>query len=315
MSGRQELRVLSVAYIDEKLKLAIQLQSSWVELRDLAVWAYNLDTYARIDPVKAARFEKLHTQISQTLPALTDEFTKSPIKISGGQPILEALAQSSRLSGFRGLHYFFDDFEEAWNNGKLLIDGLIGYLQNLKQDVKAPLPVQELSTEKMAILDNLPIPSAIRESFANFKKLHSDSKKTGFIMMKFENTSAHNKILTAIRDTSRKLGLEALRSDDREYHKDLFSNVETYMWGCGFGIAVYDRIEEEEFSPNVSLETGYMLALRKPVCLLKDKTLQTLHADLLGKLYKPFDPQAPEKTIPNELSKWLYDNGLAKNRI
>jgi hypothetical protein len=84
------------------------------------------------------------------------------------------------------------------------------------------------------------------------------------------------------------------------------------MHGCGFGIAIFDRIEEEEFSPNVSLEVGYMMALGKDVCLLKDKTLETLHADLLGKLYKPFDPQNAEGTIPNQLSKWLSDKGLGQ---
>lgn len=157
-------------------------------------------------------------------------------------------------------------------------------------------------------------PIEIQESLELFKKDHPDAARVSFIMMKFEDTPAHARILKTVKNTLGEHGLDGVRSDDREYHKDLFYNVETYMQGCGFGIAVYDRIEEEAFSPNVSLEAGYMMALHKHVCLLKDKNLQTLHADLLGKLYKPFDPQNPEKTIPDELSKWLYDKKIVERK-
>lgn len=83
------------------------------------------------------------------------------------------------------------------------------------------------------------------------------------------------------------------------------------MHGCGSGIAVFERLEEENFNPNVAFEVGYMLAMKKPVCLLKDRTLTTLHADLMGKIYKEFDPQNPSKTIPAVLSRWLADKGLS----
>ena len=85
----------------------------------------------------------------------------------------------------------------------------------------------------------------------------------------------------------------------------------TYIIGCGFGIAVFERLEQDEFNPNVSLEVGWMYGLGKSVCLLKDKTLTTLpHADLVGKLYRQFDPQNPKGTIPQVLSKWLNDKGV-----
>ena len=65
-----------------------------------------------------------------------------------------------------------------------------------------------------------------------------------------------------------------------------------------------------DFVESRTLEVGYMLGLRKSVCLLKDRTLKTLHTDLVGKLYRQFDPQDPEGTIPNELSKWISDRDL-----
>ncbi|MCX5713215.1 MAG: hypothetical protein NT033_00025 [Candidatus Omnitrophica bacterium] len=91
--------------------------------------------------------------------------------------------------------------------------------------------------------------------------------------------------------------MKGLRADDKCYHDDLFPNILTYLWGCSIGIAVFERLEADEFNPNVSLEVGYMRALGKPICLLKDKTLRTLQTDLIGKLYTPFDPQNPEGSI------------------
>jgi hypothetical protein len=112
--------------------------------------------------------------------------------------------------------------------------------------------------------------------------------------------------------TLQPFGITAVRADDKHYHDDLWPNVLTYIHGCGFGIAVFERLEQDEFNPNVSLEVGYLYGLGKPVCLLKDKTLKTLHTDLVGKLYRPFDPQNPKTTIPTELSKWLADKGIVK---
>jgi hypothetical protein len=54
------------------------------------------------------------------------------------------------------------------------------------------------------------------------------------------------------------------------------------------------------------------MALGKPVCLFKDRTLKTLHTDLIGKPYHEFDPQVPEKAISSALAKWLKDKGLAR---
>jgi len=56
---------------------------------------------------------------------------------------------------------------------------------------------------------------------------------------------------------------------------------------------------------------GYMLALRKSVCLLSDTTLKKMQTDLVGKLYSPFDTYDIINTINVELSKWLLAKGIA----
>ena len=153
-------------------------------------------------------------------------------------------------------------------------------------------------------------PLEITNSLQRFLKDHPEPRRTAFIMMQFGSTEMHDQIVSGIKDTLEKYGITALRADDKEYHDDLFPNVLTYLYGCGFGIAVFERLEADDFNPNVSLEVGYMRALRKPVCLLKDKTLKTLQTDLVGKLYKSFDPQKPEVSIPAELDKWLSDKEI-----
>lgn len=73
-------------------------------------------------------------------------------------------------------------------------------------------------------------------------------------------------------------------------------------------------LKQMTVNPNVSLEVGYMQGLRKPVCLLKDKTQKTLNTDLVGRLYKEFDPQDPKATIRPVLSKWLQDKNLVRSQ-
>jgi len=156
----------------------------------------------------------------------------------------------------------------------------------------------------------LGVPSGVEESLGRFRRDYTDSDKVAFLMMRFGKTKAHESIVAGIRAALDPQGIAVLRADDKQYHDDLFPNVLTYIYGCRFGIAVFERIETEEFNPNVALEVGYMFALRKEVCLLKDRTLKTLQTDLVGKLYKEFDPQDPVATIPNELSRWLIDKDL-----
>jgi hypothetical protein len=153
------------------------------------------------------------------------------------------------------------------------------------------------------------VPEEITESLARFQEEFPDYERNAFIMMQFRDTAAHQGILKAIKEALKLEGMVARRADDREYNSDLFFNVLTYIYGCAFGVAILEGIEGQTFNPNVALEIGYMFALRKDVCLLKDKALKTLHADLVGKLYRPFDPQDPMGTIPVGIRKWFAEKG------
>ena len=128
--------------------------------------------------------------------------------------------------------------------------------------------------------------------------------------MRFAATKPYSRIVDAISHVARRHDLKILRADAHEFHADLLSNIKTYLHGCSFGIAVYDRIQTDEPNANVGFEAGYMMAMNKPVLLLKDQTLPQLQADLAGKLYKGFDPHDPESTIPLHFEKWLEDYGI-----
>jgi hypothetical protein len=155
-------------------------------------------------------------------------------------------------------------------------------------------------------------PVEIRDSLCGFRGDNPDPSRVGFVMLRFGKTPAHREIAETVKGVLDAMGLRGIRSDDKQYHDDLFWNVATYMHGCGFGVAVFERLETDDFNPNVSLEVGYMTGIGKPVCLLKDKNIKTLHSDLMGRLYKPFDPQDPRTTIPPQLRQWLVDKGISR---
>jgi hypothetical protein len=234
------------------------------------------------------------------------------------RPLLQQSPRSGLVTQAEHLEYYLKSYYDTCHR-----DTYSGTFSILQTDIdelrKAFLFVKPYLTEEERGLvsaakafeeKDVMIPTEIRESREDFGADYPDPSKVGFIMMKFKETSAHERILKAIRSALQSRQLTGVRSDDKQYHEDLYWNVLTYMHGCGFGIAVFDRIEEEESSPNVSFETGYMKALRKNLCILKDKNLKNLHTDLLGKLYEPFDPQAPEDTVRERLLKWLSDKGI-----
>lgn len=138
-------------------------------------------------------------------------------------------------------------------------------------------------------------------------KFDYPGKRLAFIMMPFFQNKQYDEIVIAIKNTLNKYNIVGLRADDKEYADNLFDNIMSYVYAADFGIAVFERLNDEYFNPNVSLEVGYVMGLNKQVCLLKEKTLKGLHTDLVGKLYRPFDIFNISSTIDKELTKWLQD--------
>jgi hypothetical protein len=166
--------------------------------------------------------------------------------------------------------------------------------------------------EETSVISTLaqPHPPEIAISLDRFRGKFPNPNRVGFLIMRFAAAKPYANIVEAIRTVGVKHGLSIVRADENEFHADLWGNVRTHLHGCGFGIAVYERIDTEEPNANVGLEVGYLLAMNKPVLLLKDKTVGVLQADLAGRLYKPFDPHDAAGTIPAQLEKWLVDYAI-----
>jgi len=63
------------------------------------------------------------------------------------------------------------------------------------------------------------------------------------------------------------------------------TNVRTYMHGCGFGIAVFERIESEIHN-------------------------RMLRSDMVDSLYVEFDAADAKRTIKQALERWLRQRNL-----
>jgi len=172
---------------------------------------------------------------------------------------------------------------------------------------KVYIVVTRDSVESLA--QSLGVPNEVRKSLKRFNEEFPDPGKASFLMMAFRETLDDNTIVETVRKTLEPYGIAAIRADEKHYHSDLLQNTLTLIHGCGFGIALFEGNEQETYNPNVSFEVGYMMALGKPIFILKDKKLKSLHADLMGQLYCEFRPDDPA-SVSVKLNEWLRDKYL-----
>lgn len=189
------------------------------------------------------------------------------------------------------------------------IDG--SYNKNLwiKFDtIKNELELSNKDKNKSNYLKN--VPPHIKGSTISFISDNHEYNKNVFIIMPFRKNKFYSSVEKSIRETLKKFGFNPLRADDKNYSDDLFSNIETYLYGCKFCVAVHDREIDENHNANVSLEIGYTLGLKKSICLLKEKTVKSLTSDLQGRIYVDFDGENIKGSINSALSKWLKDKNF-----
>lgn len=179
-------------------------------------------------------------------------------------------------------------------------------LTDLRNDLGLPVP--ETSYEQPTEVAPPSVRSALQALFVD----HPNYERNCFLVMPFSDTRLHRDIATTLRTAMKNYGFNLVRADDKAYSEDLLTNIQAYIHGCRFAVAVFDRILTNDFNPNVSLEVGYFMGLRKPVCLLKERTLPRLPSDLVGRLYVEFDAQDLPRSIPTTLRRWLAARGLIR---
>lgn len=138
-----------------------------------------------------------------------------------------------------------------------------------------------------------------------FLEDHPEPSRNVFIMMRFSDTPQMQQIHRAIVAGLKEHGMNAVRADDRDYTGELWSNIEVYLTGCQYGIAVFEDIDQRDFNPNVSLELGYLMGRGKRTLLLKEKRLPRVPTDVVHRLYKEFDGYDIENSIRREVGQWI----------
>ncbi|WIT11117.1 nucleotide-binding protein [Paucibacter sediminis] len=153
-------------------------------------------------------------------------------------------------------------------------------------------------------------PSHVRNGLLSFFADNPDYGKNCFLIMPFRESLQLQQVHETLRETLATFDLKLLRADDHVYSENLFTNIEVFMHGCRFGISVIERMQTEQHNANVALEVGYMLGLKKDVCLLKERTVPALPSDLQGRLYTEFDMFAVPQTVRASVGRWLRDRRI-----
>lgn len=153
------------------------------------------------------------------------------------------------------------------------------------------------------------IPTIIEKEVRQLRQEY-EGKKIAFLIMQFGKGKLYDELLSILQKSLGKYDIVVLRADNKEYHDNLYYNILTYIYASDFGIAVFERIQDDYFNPNVAFEVGFMLGINKQVCHLKEKSLKHLHTDIIGKLYREFDIQDIENTLVPNLDKWINDKNI-----
>lgn len=161
--------------------------------------------------------------------------------------------------------------------GHMPIEGFVAEVrQQLGWDIAAALTVPDLdkrriapiakqhvegiaSAARMSKVGSLQAASHLRPYLEGFLADHHEPDRTVFVMMPFGGSEHLDLALKGIHDAVRSFGFAALRADDKAYSDQLWLNVETYLVGCRYGIAVFEDLDDRQFNPNVSLDWGTCL--------------------------------------------------------
>jgi hypothetical protein len=178
--------------------------------------------------------------------------------------------------------------------------------------VRKELDLLSPSTRRLEQIESAP--SHVRNGLLSFLADHPDYYGNCFLIMPFRQSAPLLEIQKNIVSVLADFGIRVLRADDYVYSENVFTNIEVFMRGCRFAISVIERAASDQHNANVALEIGYMLGLKKEVCLLKEKTVPSLPSDLQGRLYVEFDMFSIDVTIKANLGRWLHGRRIVPTR-
>jgi hypothetical protein len=140
-------------------------------------------------------------------------------------------------------------------------------------------------------------------------------EKSVFIMTKFPEGESQRarELSTVIKTVQRSIkaaGFVPRIASERMYFDDVWSNVELYLLGCRYGVAIVEGRYKRELNPNVAMEWGWMRGLGKDVLFLVEKEAHKyVRADWSGLMRQEFSWREPQQTIPHYVTAWLESRG------
>jgi len=127
--------------------------------------------------------------------------------------------------------------------------------------------------------------------------------KSVFIMIRYRNRNAG--LIAAIKRALSKRGFVGILASDHRITDDLYNPIACLLC-CARGIAVFDRPESRQvFNPNVAYELGMLHLLGRECIILKHKSLDILHTDILMKLYLEYGGSFEAQSV---VENWLKNN-------
>jgi hypothetical protein len=136
-------------------------------------------------------------------------------------------------------------------------------------------------------------------------------EKSVFIMTKFPEGEAAKaaelrRVIKTVKDSIKAAGFVPRIASERMYFDDVWSNVELYLLGCRYGVAIVEGHYLPELNPNVAMEWGWMRGLGKDVLFLVEKKAHKyIRADWSGLIRREFSWREPHETIPRHVRAWL----------
>ncbi len=96
-------------------------------------------------------------------------------------------------------------------------------------------------------------------------------------------------VIATVHEALDEHGLRLHRADARIVDEDLWGNVAAYMWACRYGIGLAEDRVGRGLNYNLAIEVGAMLLAGRRCGVLKDRTVEALPTNLIGRIYKPVD--------------------------
>ncbi len=111
--------------------------------------------------------------------------------------------------------------------------------------------------------------------------------KSVFMMIRYRDRN--KSLIKEIKSALSEQGMNGILASEHNLTDDLYNPIACLL-SCSKGIAVFDEAEVgQEFNPNVAYELGMLHLLGRSCLILKHQSLNTLHTDILMKLYREYE--------------------------